>query len=393
MSLSGYVFFISPNLPQPPGLELSHASLAAAGLLNSVAWSGVALAISTVGSRVIFSLRAEADKVKRLGQYTLEEKIGEGGMGIVYRASHAMLRRPTAIKLLPPEKAGEESIQRFEREVQLTAQLSHPNTVAIFDYGRTPSGVFYYAMEYLDGLTLDDLVAQYGPQEPARVVHILSQVSGALVEAHESRLIHRDIKPANIILCERGGIPDVAKVVDFGLVKSVVPDDSEATMMVTGKSVITGTPQYMAPEAIRGEQFVDGRSDIYALGGVGIFLLTGEPVFVGQNLVEVVAHHLHTVPVPPSQRGVGQIPADIEAVLMRCLEKQPDARFASARELGLALALCATSSPWPADRAAQFWTARRHDAERSPSPVASTAHPTLAIDVDDRVAQRDQPSR
>ena len=391
MSLSTYVLYTSPNLPQPPGLELSHASLAAGNLMNNVAWSGVALAISTVGSKVIFGLRVEADKVKRLGQYTLEEKIGEGRMGIVYRASHAMLRRPTAIKLLPPEKAGEDSIRRFEREVQLTAQLSHPNTVAIFDYGRTPTGVFYYAMEYLDGLTLDDLVVRYGPQDPGRVVHILAQVSGALVEAHESHLIHRDIKPANIILCERGGVPDVAKVVDFGLVKSVAPDDSEATMMVTGQSVITGTPQYMAPEAIRGEQFVDGRSDIYALGGVGIFLLTGEPVFAGQNLVEVVAHHLHTQPVPPSQRGVGQVPSDVEAVLMRCLEKQPEARFDSARDLGVALASCVNSSPWSLDRAAQFWTDRRGAAQRAPSRADSTAHPTLTIDVDDRVAERDQP--
>ena len=226
---------------------------------------------------------------------------------------------------------------------------------------------------------------------PGRVVHILAQVSGALVEAHESHLIHRDIKPANILLCERGGVPDVAKVVDFGLVKSVAPDDSEATMMVTGQSVITGTPQYMAPEAIRGEQFVDGRSDIYALGGVGIFLLTGEPVFAGQNLVEVVAHHLHTQPVPPSQRGVGQVPSDVEAVLMRCLEKQPEARFDSARDLGVALASCVNSSPWSLDRAAQFWTDRRGAPQRAPSRADSTAHPTLTIDVDDRVAERDQP--
>ena len=194
--------------------------------LNVATWCAVTIAIATVGSRVIFGLRTEAARVKRLGQYTLEHKIGAGGMGVVYRASHAMLRRPTAIKLLPPERAGEASLVRFEREVQMTAQLSHPNTVAIYDYGRTPEGVFYYAMEFLDGINLEDLVRTHGPQPAGRVVAILDQVCGALNEAHGSGLVHRDIKPANIILTERGGEPDVAKVVDFGLVKPLVADES-----------------------------------------------------------------------------------------------------------------------------------------------------------------------
>ena len=210
-ALAVYVVFNGPAIVIPPEVPMSPGQVAAGTIMNVVAWCGVALAISTVGSRIIFGLRAEADKVKRLGQYALEEKIGEGGMGIVYRASHAMLRRPTAIKLLPPEKTGEESLQRFEREVQLTARLSHPSTVAIFDYGRTPEGVFYYAMEFLEGLNLQELIARYGRQPPGRVIHILQQVSGALTEAHEHGLIHRDIKPANIILTERGGMPDVAK--------------------------------------------------------------------------------------------------------------------------------------------------------------------------------------
>ena len=206
---------------------------------------------------------------------------------------------------------------------------------------------------------------------------------GALTEAHDHGLIHRDIKPANIILCESGGVPDVAKVLDFGLVKSIVADDTSATMMVTGQNVLTGTPQYMAPEAIRNEPALDGRSDIYTLGGVGVFLLTGEPVFTGENIVEVVAHHLHTAPTPPSQRGV-EVPSDFETVLMRCLEKQPAARFDTAHDLGTALANCARSSPWSLERATQFWVGRRNQAAMSPRRAPSSARPTIAIDIEDR---------
>ena len=232
------------------------ATLAGTGVLSAVfgvaEWSLAAVALAVVASRVIFGLRAEVDKGRRLGQYTLEDKLGEGGMGVVYRASHAMLRRPTAIKMLRSETAGEDTLRRFEREVQLTASLSHPSTVAIFDYGRTPQGLFYYAMEYLDGLNLEQLVRADGPQPPARVVHILRQVCGALAEAHGVGLIHRDVKPANIILSERGGMPDVAKVVDFGLVKSFETTGSPVDIDVTSANVLVGTPLYMSPEAING---------------------------------------------------------------------------------------------------------------------------------------------
>jgi serine/threonine-protein kinase len=270
-------------------------------------------------------------------------------MGAVYRARHALLRRPTAIKLLPPEKAGQAALERFEREVQLTARLSHPNTVAVFDYGRTPDGVFYYAMEYLDGINLAALVRDDGPQPPARVVHVLRQVASALAEAHGIGLIHRDVKPENIILCERGGIPDVAKVVDFGLVR-----DLERTSDASRTGVVTGTPLYLAPEAIKAPDRVDGRADLYALGAVGYFMLTGTHVFTGATLVEVCSHHLHTAPVAPSERLGRPLPADVEALVLACLEKDPSRRPASALGLRDRLGELAGTHP-RSEAAARAW--------------------------------------
>lgn len=369
-----------------PGVPFTPAQAAIAETLHIAAWCAVTAAISTVGTSVIFGLRAEASKVKRLGQYVLEEKLGEGGMGVVYRASHAMLRRPTAIKLLPPEKAGAENIARFEREVQITARLSHPSTVAIFDYGRTPTGVFYYAMEYLDGLNLQQLVQHGGPQPPARVIHILAQVTGALVEAHEAGLVHRDIKPENIILCERGGMPDVAKVVDFGLVRHAALGADEAATLQTSRSVLTGTPLYMAPETVKGEPFIDGRSDLYALGAVGYFLLTGRPPFEASTVVEIIAHHLHTTPEPPSARSPHSVPRDLEALILRCLAKEPEDRHPSARALGHALRECAAATPWSQDDATAWWQTFRRQSGGGRAPAASDTAPTLAVDLDDRVA-------
>jgi serine/threonine protein kinase len=238
-----------------------------------VMWLVVAVAVATACSRVIYGLRREVRLARRLGQYTLEEKLGEGGMGVVYRARHALLRRPTAVKLLKGERLGEASLRRFEREVLLTASLSHPNTVSVYDFGRTPDGVFYYAMEYLEGLSLEQLVAEEGAQPPGRVVHVLRQVLGALAEAHGVGLVHRDVKPDNVILCERGGLSDVAKVVDFGLVK-----DLDAADALSHEGMLVGTPLYLAPEAIRSPD-TDPRADLYSLGAVAYFLLTGKHVF------------------------------------------------------------------------------------------------------------------
>ena len=339
--------------------------------IDALTWQVAAVAMSAVASRVIFGLRAEVSEKRKLGQYTLDEKIGEGGMGVVYRAHHALLRRPTAVKLLPPEKAGDENIQRFEREVQLTASLSHPNTVAIFDYGRTVEGVFYYAMEYLDGINLDQLVRLDGPQPAARVAHIVAQVAGALAEAHGVGLVHRDIKPGNVILCERGGVADVAKVVDFGLVKRFRVDSTDQTMAVTVQTSLLGTPYYMAPEAIRGE--VDARSDLYALGAVAYLLLTATPVFRGTSIVEVCAHHLHTAPEPPSSRLGRAVAPELERLVMRCLAKAPTERPKSARALVAELAATRFVGSWSADDADAWWRSYRERGSPRPAAAATAA--------------------
>jgi eukaryotic-like serine/threonine-protein kinase len=269
--------------------------------------------------------------------------------------------------------------------VQMTAQLSHPNTVAIYDYGRTPAGIFYYAMEYLVGFNLDELVRTDGPQPPGRVLKILDQVCGALSEAHGRGLVHRDIKPANIILTERGGEPDVAKVVDFGLVKPLDPERSLAGRSMAG--VLTGTPHYMSPESMTMPESADPRSDLYALGAVGYFLLTGKPVFEGETIVDVLGHHLHTEPVPPSTRLGTAIPADLEAVILMCLRKKPDDRPASARAMRDALRRCANVIPWTTDRATAWWQEHR-TAPRpligSSTGVAPTGG-TVTVDLDDRL--------
>ncbi len=347
--------------PPPTGEAMGVGAVA----LWTVLWAACAVVVATLTSRVIYGLRQEVHEARRLGQYTLEEKLGEGGMGAVYRARHAMLRRPTAIKLLPPEKAGQAALERFEREVQLTARLSHPNTVAVFDYGRTPDGVFYYAMEYLDGVNLEVLVREDGPQPPARVAHVMRQVASALVEAHGIGLVHRDVKPENILLCERGGIPDVAKVVDFGLVK----DLERGGAALSRADIVQGTPLYLSPEAITAPDRVDARGDLYALGAVGYYMLTGQHVFSGATLVEVCSHHLHTPPDPPSARLGRPVPPALEAILLRCLEKDPACRPASALLLRDALGAAPGVGEWSEDAARAWWTrwhSRRTPPEKTP---------------------------
>jgi serine/threonine-protein kinase len=362
-----------------PILETTTSEIIAANVtLWSAAWWACAIAICTSASQVIYGLRKQVRDVKKLGQYTLVEKLGEGGMGMVYRAQHAMLRRPTAVKLLPVEKAGVQSIARFEKEVQMTAMLTHPNTVTIFDYGRTPDGVFYYAMEHLEGATLAGVVEVDGPQSPARVVRILAQAAAALAEAHAIRLIHRDIKPANIMLVEQGGQPDVAKVLDFGLVKELERSDAD---QLTRGDVIAGTPHYLAPEAITSPDSVDPRSDIYALGAVGYFLLTGSHVFDGATVVEVCAAHLHQEPVPPSERAGRPIPTQLEALILSCLAKAPADRPQSAKEVQVALRSCSDVGQWTDDDAHAWWE-RHGPAVRALQDRVKAAVSGLTMDID-----------
>jgi eukaryotic-like serine/threonine-protein kinase len=369
-------------------LRTRDATLGGESLGVGLTLIGRTAAITTVvaylGSKVIYGLRAQLREAARVGQYLLHEKIGEGGMGVVYRATHAMLRRDTAIKLILPSKVGSTYIARFEREVMVTARLTHANTIAIFDYGRTPEGVFYYAMEYLDGFSLDDLVQHDGPQPAGRVVHLLQQVCGALSEAHSVGLIHRDIKPANLHLNRRGGVPDIVKVLDFGLVKEVAAD-TDVNVSGTTEALV-GTPLYIAPEAIAVPRNVDGRADLYALGAVAYFLLTGSPPFQGATVLEVCGQHLHARPAPPSSRTNRPVPPALEAIVLRCLEKQPAQRPADAAELIRALTAC-NVPPWTEDDASRWWqqsapiVRERGRTRRSSSSVGAR---TIAVDLNER---------
>jgi eukaryotic-like serine/threonine-protein kinase len=343
-------------------------------------WLVFDVVVSATMSRVIYGLSMKVQAAARLGQYTLERKIGEGGMGVVYRARHALLRRPTAIKVLAPGRGNQHDLVRFEREVQTTSALRHPNTVAIYDYGRTPDGLFYYAMEYLDGVDLDRLIAHEGPLPEARVVHILSQIAGALAEAHAAGLIHRDIKPSNILLCDHGMLPDFAKVLDFGLVRDV----SGADATTSGVQTLTGTPLYMSPEAISAPGTIDARSDLYALGAVAYALLTNTPPFTAATVWEVCAHHLHTPVEPPSERRGRPIPPALEAIVMACLAKDRAARPASAADLAERLAGCGVV-PWTQAEARAWWDSRGAvlRAERA-ATSRSNLSDTIAIDLRSR---------
>lgn len=312
-----------------------------------------AVAIAVYGSHRIEVLRQEVLAARQLGPYRLGRKLGAGGMGEVYLAEHLLLRRPCAVKMIRPERAGDpENWRRFEREVQTTATLTHPNTIQIYDYGHADDGTFYYAMEYLPGLTLEQMVTQHGPFPAGRAIYLLRQICGALGEAHAAGLVHRDIKPSNIIVCERGGQHDVAKLLDFGL---VLVQTSGASS--TEKIGVAGTPAYMPAEQADGLTQPDARSDLYSLGAVAFFLIAGEPPFVRRTLSQLrAAHRTEAVTFP--EAFAKQLPEDLKAVVLRCLEKDPAHRFRNVGELELAFAACTDAGSWTQGQAGDWWKER-----------------------------------
>lgn len=333
--------------------RLVHAALACVALL--------AAAQLGASSRA----RRDAQLLRSCGQYTLVREIGSGGMGVVYEARHALLRRPTAIKLLRPldadEAAHAEALLRFEREVQLTSELNHPNTIVIYDYGQTDDGTFYYAMEFIDGMDLDRLVRVDGPLAPARTIHFALQICGSLSEAHNKSLIHRDIKPANLLVCERGGVPDTIKVLDFGLVKRLNGP------VVSGANVLVGTPLFTAPEVMRDPTRASVRSDIFSLGAVMYWLITGT------TLQETAFLRNSSVPA-----SVPELPLDLERVIARCTEPDPHERPQSMEQLAEELRQCADCGRWSTRQARAYWEQRGKRLSQILAKPAAAAAKTLA---------------
>jgi hypothetical protein len=331
----------------------------------------VTCAAATYGTHLMFSLRREAFEARQLGQYRLGKLLGSGGMGDVYLGEHQMLKRPCAIKVIRPGATLDpKSLTRFEREVMAMARLSHPNTVEVYDYGRTDDGTFFYVMEYLPGMTLHDLVDKHGALPPARVIHFLRQTCAALAEAHALGMLHRDIKPSNIFAAYRGGVCDVAKLLDFGLVKRVSESNSAR---ITQDGTVAGTPQFMSPEQASSKP-LDARSDIYSLGAVGYFLLTGRPPFDDPSPLSVLIAHARDPVQPPSELRP-DVPKDLEQVLLRCLAKDPADRFPDALALDEALAACSAACGWTAADALRWWT-ENEGGVIPPAPAVLASEPT-----------------
>ena len=319
-----------------------------------------AVILAGLVSQIIYRLGVQVTEARRMGSYQLEALLGSGGMGEVWRARHRLLARPAAVKLVRPELLGGDAesqrvgLKRFEREAQATASMRSPHTIGLYDFGIEDDGTFYYVMELLEGFDAETLVERFGPVLPERAIYFLQQICDSLGEAHEMGLIHRDIKPSNVYVCRYGRKVDFVKVLDFGLVKS--RREAEAgDVRLTAESAVSGTPGYMAPEQTLGKRPLDARADIYAVGCVAYWLVTGEVVFRGATVLDTIVQHVQARPIPPSERTELEIPASLDAVILRCLEKDPDRRPQSTDELSQLLRACQTKARWTQERARDWW--------------------------------------
>jgi serine/threonine-protein kinase len=390
--VSVWVLLFTIVVPAPPRIALSAAALSLAAVPVMYAVGGnvaltpygyfmrlvfpymIVLLMAYVGSRVVYRLGAAVREAREMGSYRLVERLGKGGMGEVWRAQHRLLARPAAIKLIRPEVLGAEDpttrdllVRRFEREAQATARLRSPHTMELYDFGVADDGTFYYVMELLDGFDLDKLVERFGPVPPERAVHFLRQICASLGEAHEMGLIHRDVKPANLYACRYGRDVDFMKVLDFGLVKHHRGPDEDDKLTAAHMSP-GGTPAFMSPEQALGEGEVDARSDLYALGCVAYWLLTGTLVFRGTTVLETIVMHASREPDPPSRRTTRPIPPDLEAIVLACLEKDPTKRPQTADELTAMLSSARVGEEWTQEKARKWWDANRSRRAEAPAP-------------------------
>ncbi len=330
--------------------------------------------MAVVPARIIRGLGQQVRRARELGSYRLEEVLGKGGMGEVYRASHQLLARPAAVKLIRPEVLGESApdrarviLERFRREAQASAALRSPHTIDLYDFGAAQDGTFFLVMELLEGIDVDLLVERFGPQSPERTAHLLIQACHSLEEAHQRGLIHRDIKPSNIFTCRMGLEVDFVKVLDFGLVKAQ-GEEFRNDVLLTAPNATAGTPAFIAPEVAQGEAAIDHRVDIYALGCVAYWLLTGQLVFSARQPLQQLLQHISATPAPPSSRIELPIPPAMDELVLACLAKRPADRPASAAELARRLAAAAGPDPWSQERARAWWD-RHHPEEACPAPA------------------------
>jgi serine/threonine-protein kinase len=336
-----------------------------------VAWTSVpnyiCALLSVIPVKIIHGLGHQVRRARELGSYRLEEPLGKGGMGEVFRATHQMLARPAAVKLIRSEILGSSSreaarviVQRFRREAEAAASLRSPHTIGLYDFGVANDGTFFLVTELLDGLDLETLVDRFGPVPPERMVHLVRQACESLEEAHVRGLVHRDIKPSNIFTCRMALSVDFVKVLDFGLVKAIGDDGRDVTML-TAPDATTGTPAYIAPEVVRGDRVADHRVDIYTLGCVAYWLLTGRMVFEAPNAIQLMYQHANAAPVPPSQRSEFEISPELDRVILSCLAKLPEERPQSAAELSRRLSSAVPAPGWTEEQAHRWWD--RHHPE------------------------------